>query len=152
MVTVPQAHNKGMSLAENENVTGSWTRPYQRECMTISFHYENKLFPNTFVNSKISSGEVMELYENKRKGAPTKVWRRKCGCFWSMKHEFSQEVRSMILPYISFKIIFGLVFYLKSQLWVNLFGETINKRPHIHVWVSSGKNELLLGIIESGLG
>ena len=27
VVQVPQAQNEGMSLAENENVTGSWTRP-----------------------------------------------------------------------------------------------------------------------------
>ena len=56
-----------MSLAENENVTWIWKRPCQRECMTISFHCENKLFPNTFVNSKISSREVMEFVEKKRK-------------------------------------------------------------------------------------
>ena len=67
MVEVPQAQNKGMSLAENENVRGSWTRPFQRECMTVSFHCENKLLPNTFVNSKISFREVMELVENKSK-------------------------------------------------------------------------------------
>ena len=56
-----------MSLVENENVTGSWTRPFQRECMIVSFHCENKLLPNTFVNSRISFGEVMELVENKIK-------------------------------------------------------------------------------------
>ena len=67
MVEVPQAQNKGMSLAENENVTRSSTRPYQRECMTVSFHCESKILPNTFVNSKISSREVMELVENKSK-------------------------------------------------------------------------------------
>ena len=27
VVIVPQKHNKGMSLVENENVTRSWTRP-----------------------------------------------------------------------------------------------------------------------------
>ena len=53
MVEVPQEQNKGMSLKENENVTGSWTRPCQRECMIVSFHSENKILPNTFVNSKI---------------------------------------------------------------------------------------------------
>ena len=72
MVEVPQAQNKGMSLVENENVMGSWTRPCQRECITVSFNCENKLFPNTFVNSKISSGEVMELVENKSKD-PNKI-------------------------------------------------------------------------------
>ena len=35
--------------------------------MTVSFHYENKLLTNTFVNSNISSREVMELVENKSK-------------------------------------------------------------------------------------
>ena len=67
MVEAPQAQNKGMSLEENENVTRIWTRPCQRECMTVSFHCENKLLQNTFVNSNISSREVMELVENKRK-------------------------------------------------------------------------------------
>lgn len=65
VVEVPQAQNKGISLAENENVTGSWTRPCEGESMNVSFHCENKLLPNTF--GKISSGEVMELIENKSK-------------------------------------------------------------------------------------
>ena len=67
MVEVPQAQNKGMSLVENENVMGSWTRPCQRECMIVSFHCENNLLPNTFVNSNISYGEVIELVDNKTK-------------------------------------------------------------------------------------
>ena len=41
VVEVTQQHNKGMSLAENENVTGIWTRPCQIECMIVSFHCEN---------------------------------------------------------------------------------------------------------------
>ena len=35
--------------------------------MIVSFHCENKLFPNTFGNSNLSSGEVMVLVENKSK-------------------------------------------------------------------------------------
>ena len=56
-----------MSLVENENVTWSWTRPCERECMNVSFNCEYKLFPNTFVKSKISSRELMELFDNKIK-------------------------------------------------------------------------------------
>lgn len=64
---VPHAQNRGMSLAENENVMGSWTRPCERESMNVSLHCENKLLPNTVGNSKVSSAEVIELVENKRK-------------------------------------------------------------------------------------
>ena len=56
-----------MSLAENEKFTRSSIRPCERECMNVSFHCENKIFPNTFVNSNISSREVMDLVENKSK-------------------------------------------------------------------------------------
>ena len=61
-----------MSLEENENVTRSWTRPCERECMNVSFHCENKIFPNTFGKSNISSGEVMVLVENKSKESQQK--------------------------------------------------------------------------------
>ena len=57
VVEVPQAQNKGMSLAENENVTEGWIRPYQRECMTVSFHYENKLFSNTLLTLRFHLGK-----------------------------------------------------------------------------------------------
>ena len=67
-------------------------------------------------------------------------------------YEVFQEVWSMILPSIIFKISFGLVSDLKDHIWVSLFGETNNKKTHSHVWASSVKYEVLLGIIESGLG
>lgn len=64
---VPQAQNKGMSLAENENFMGSWTRPCERENNIFQFHCEDKLLLNSFGNTKLSSGKVTELVEDKSK-------------------------------------------------------------------------------------
>ena len=87
----------------------------------------------------------MELVESKRKEPQENYGQGNVVSSeaWSMKHEVSEEFWNMIL-------VLSMTSKLSYELVV--FGETNNKRPHSHLWVSAGKYEVLLEIIELGLG